>query len=148
MTFPDSAVSARLKLSPGWGLGVTEAMIHDLVHAFYGKVRQDPELGPVFGRAISDWEPHLARMCDFWSSVTLMTGRYHGTPMQVHAARPEIRPAHFARWLALFEETAREICPPDAAALFIDRAQRIGESLQIGIAIHRGEPPPRQRVEV
>ena len=141
MTFPDSAVSARLKLSPGWGLGVTEAMIRDLVHAFYGKVRQDPELGPVFGRAISDWEPHLARMCDFWSSVTLMTGRYHGTPMQVHAARPEIRPDHFARWLELFEETAREICPPDAAALFIDRAQRIGESLQIGIAVTRGALP-------
>jgi truncated hemoglobin YjbI len=29
--------------------------------------------------------------------VTLITGRYKGTPMKAHAELPEIMPAHFER---------------------------------------------------
>jgi len=76
-------------------------------------------------------------MCDFWSSVALMTGRYHGTPMAKHLPLP-VDAEHFDRWLALFEETAREICPPKAADHFIERARRIAESLEIGIAGFNG----------
>jgi hemoglobin len=123
--------------APGREAGVTEPMIRDLVHAFYARVRGDDLLGPVFDTAVADWDAHLNKMCAFWSSVTLLTGSYKGTPMQAHAGLPQITPAHFRRWLALFRETAAQICPPDAAALFIDRAERIAESLQMGIAIHR-----------
>ncbi len=124
--------------APGVAAGVTEPMIRDLVHAFYARVRQDPMLGPVFTSVVEDWDTHLNKMCAFWSSVTLLTGRYKGTPMQAHAALPQITPEHFRQWLAVFRATAAEICPPEAAALFIDRADRIAESLQMGIAIHRG----------
>jgi hemoglobin len=55
----------------------------------------------------------------------------------VHAALPDLDATHFAHWLALFKETADEICPPEAADLFVDRSQRIAESLQTGIAIER-----------
>ena len=72
-------------------------------------------------------------MCDFWSSVALMTGRYHGTPMTKHLPLP-VDAEHFDRWLALFAETAWEICPTKAADHFIERAQRIAESSEIGIA--------------
>jgi hemoglobin len=113
--------------------GITEAMIEQLVRAFYAKVRADPVLGPVFEAKIADWEPHLAQMFAFWSSVALMTGRYHGTPMIKHVRLP-IDAGHFDRWLALFEDTAREICPPEAAAHFIDRAHRIAASLELGVA--------------
>ena len=41
---------------------------------------------------------------------------------------------HFDRWPALFEATAAEVCPPSAAAHFIERARRIAESLELGIA--------------
>lgn len=142
MTQSTPVQSTRLQLSPGYPLGVTEEMIAALVHGFYGRVRADPTLGPVFARAISDWGPHLAKMCDFWSSVMLMSGRYHGAPMQVHAALAEVTPELFPRWLELFGETVRDVCPPAAAALFIDRAGRIAESLKLGIAISRGAPPP------
>jgi hemoglobin len=125
--------------APGIAAGVSEPMIHDVVHAFYAQVREDAVLGPVFSEVVRDWDTHLDKMCAFWSSVTLMTGRYKGTPMQAHAALAQITPAHFQLWLAVFRTTAAEICPPDAAALFIDRAERIAESLQMGIAIHRGE---------
>ena len=140
MIFPDQARSSRAELSPGHPVGVTEVMIETLVRAFYVKVRADDQLGPVFAAAIpGDWEPHLRKMFDFWSSVTLMSGRYHGTPMQAHARQAAIQGEHFARWLELFEATARQVCPPAAADLFIDRARRIGESLKIGLAIARGE---------
>ena len=115
------------------GTGITEAMIEQLVRGFYAKVRADAVLGPVFEAKIADWEPHLAQMFAFWSSVALMTGRYHGTPMIKHVRLP-IDAGHFDRWLTLFEETAREICPPEAEAHFVERAQRIATSLEFGVA--------------
>ena len=117
--------------------GIDEAMIQRLVHAFYGRVRADAVLGPIFAARIADWEPHLERMCAFWSSVTLMTGRYHGRPMQAHAPLP-IDAAHFDRWFALFAATSQDVCPAPAAEHFIEKARMIAESLQLGIATHRG----------
>ena len=117
--------------------GITEAMIERLVHGFYAKVRSDPMLAPVFEARIRDWEPHLQQMCAFWSSVALMSGRYHGTPMVKHMPLP-VDAGHFDRWLELFEVTAREICPPEAEAHFVERARRIAASLELGIAGGQG----------
>ncbi len=128
-------------LSPGSAVGVTEAMIGELVSLFYERVRQDAELGPIFDRAIDDWDAHVEKLAGFWSSVTLMTGRYKGTPMRAHAFLPGISGAHFDRWLALFRRTAAEVCPEPAAQLFIERAERIAQSLELGIALHRGQMP-------
>ena len=76
-------------------------------------------------------------MCEFWSSVSLMSGRYHGTPMVKHQPLP-VDAAHFDRWLDLFETTAYEVCPPEAAAHFVERARRIASSLELGIASGQG----------
>ena len=125
--------------SPGLAAGVTENLIRELVQAFYAKVRRDEALGPIFNAKVDDWEHHLDKLCTFWSSVTLMTGSYKGSPMKVHARVPGISHALFDRWLSLFRDTALDLCPPEAAKLFIDRAERVAESLKLGIAIHRGE---------
>jgi hemoglobin len=117
--------------------GIDEAMIERVVRGFYEKVRADALLGPVFETRIADWEPHLQRMCAFWSSVALMTGRYHGNPAGKHMPLP-VDAVHFDRWLALFEETLAEMCPPAAAAHFSERARRIAESLELGIASAHG----------
>jgi hemoglobin len=117
--------------------GIDETMIQTLVHAFYDRVRVDDVLGPIFATRIKDWEPHLERMCAFWSSVALMSGRYHGRPMQLHAVLP-VTATHFDRWLSLFADTARSTCPPRAADHFIERAHTIAESLELGIAAQRG----------
>ena len=117
--------------------GIDEVMIERLVRGFYAKVREDAVLGPVFESRIKHWEPHLAQMCAFWSSVALMTGRYHGTPMAKHLPLP-VDGGHFDRWLALFEETAHEICPGEAEAHFVERARRIAQSLELGIAGSHG----------
>src|ERR1700743_1651880 len=132
--------------------GITEVMIERLVRSFYERVRTDAMLAPVFDARITDWEPHLQQMCAFWSSVALMSGRYHGTPMPKHMPLP-IDAAHFDRWLELFEATAAEICPPEAAAHFVERAQRIAARLQLGVAganvvwLGRGERLRRKQRE-
>jgi hemoglobin len=114
--------------------GIDEAMIERLVRTFYEQVRADPTLGPIFEARITDCETHIGRMCAFWSSVALMTGVYHGRPMEKHLTFP-IDARHFDQWLALFRRTAREVCPPAAADHFIELAGRIAESLELGIAM-------------
>lgn len=142
MTSPVQSARAG-GLGPGAAVGIDEAMIRAVVHGFYTKVRGDPVLGPVFARVPdAEWDAHLAKLCDFWSSVLLATRRYEGRPMPAHVAIPEISPPHFVRWLELFRATAHEVCPADAASLFVARAEMIAQSLQFGIAASRGELPP------
>jgi hemoglobin len=128
-----TAITDRIKAETG----IDDAMIAELVDRFYERVRADDVLGPVFAARIEDWPPHLAKMRAFWSSVALMSGTYHGQPMKLHLPLP-IDADHFDRWLALFGQTARELCPPQAAAHFMERANRIAESLELGIAVRQG----------
>ncbi len=119
--------------------GLDEVILRDLVHSFYDKVRRDAVLGPIFAARIEDWGPHLERMVAFWSSVALMTGRYHGRPVPAHTPLP-IHGAHFERWLGLFRETAQEVCTPRGAAHVIERAERIARSLHIAVTEAQAAP--------
>jgi hemoglobin len=140
--------SDRLLISPGYAAGITEEMIHQVVHGFYAKIRKDPALGPIFNRIIAEdvWPAHLRKMCDFWSSVMLMSGRFHGAPMPAHLKIEGLNARHFARWLHMFAETVAELCPPEAAALFVKKSEMIAQSLQLGIAASRGEIPSLSQV--
>ena len=125
---------------------LSEDDIARLVDAFYAKVRVDPTLGPVFERAISDWGPHLATMRNFWSSVMLTSGRYKGNPVAVHRRVDGIEYDLFARWLALFEETCREMFDDALAAAFREKATRIAESLKLALFYRPDRPwPPQAR---
>ena len=122
---------------------VSEDGIRRLVDAFYGRVRQDAELAPIFARAIpGDWGPHLDKMYAFWSSVMLTTGRYKGNPLAKHFALPGMRPGLFERWLALFDETADELFDGDISAEFRAKAARIAESLKLGLFYRPDRPWP------
>lgn len=113
---------------------VTEEMIIALVHGFYDKVRTDKDLGPVFDKVVDgNWDRHLDRMCDFWSSVMLKTARFKGNPMQKHKAIEGLTPELFARWLVLFRQTAPQYATEGAAQAFIEKAEMIAASLQQGI---------------
>lgn len=118
-----------------------EQMIHAVVHGFYDEIRKDALLGPVFNGAIApyDWPRHLAKMCDFWSSLMLRTASYEGRPLPPHLALPDLGEQHFRRWLGLFRATVDKLCPPEIAALFMDRALRIAHSFRLALAYNRGE---------
>lgn len=119
---------------------LTEATLHAFLEVFYAKVRRDPLIGPVFARAIpnADWPRHLSVIQDFWSSVLLKSGRYKGNPFGKHQGLRELTPSHFARWLALFEQTAGEEFSAEIATTLIERAHRIGDSLKSGLFFRPG----------
>lgn len=116
-------------------LGIDDAYISTLVDSFYQRVRAHPLLGPIFDEKIGDdWDPHLARMKDFWASVAMNAGRYSGRPVPKHKALSRVQPWHFNIWLALFRETLEETAPtPGAVPYFMVRAERIAESLQLAM---------------
>lgn len=133
-------------------LGIDEAYISLLVDTFYARVRQDEVLGPVFNAVIGErWPEHLQRLKAFWSSVALSSGRYSGKPVPAHMALPGIEPQHFKLWLGLFRQTLADTAPNEAAAaFFMERAERIGASLELalfgipGLAPIGGPPHARQ----
>lgn len=121
---------------------MTEDSLRQLVERFYARVRDDDLIGPLFNATVHDWPEHLEKLTAFWSSVMLTSGRYKGNPMAAHLRHAsQIEPAMFERWLALWKGTARELLGPDAAAAIIAKAERIAESLQLGL-FYRLTPKP------
>lgn len=118
-------------------LRITEDQIRALVLTFYERVREDTDLSPIFDRRLHGrWEPHLERMCDFWSSVLLATGRFVGNPVDVHARLTDLGPEHFDRWVELFRSTAIDILPAEIAIDVVGRAMRMR------VALERAACPP------
>ena len=111
---------------------ITEDAIQDMVHKFYTKVRQDDTLGPIFNNAIGQkWDAHLERLCAFWSTVLLTSKSYYGDPFRAHLMVQGIQPEHFARWLALFEQTLKEVFIEELVIDIITRAKRMAERMKI-----------------
>jgi hemoglobin len=139
---PRPPIENRLRpLGPVVPAGLDEPMISVVVADFYARVRRDALIGPIFNRIIAEheWPAHLAKIEAFWSSMLLASGRYDGRPMPKHMALPELADVHFARWLALFRQTVEALCPPEVAAVFIERAERVANSFRYNIFARRGE---------
>jgi hemoglobin len=82
--------------------------IRALIDHFYGQVRADALLGPIFNDiAQVDWPHHLPVMYAFWEFLLLGTpDAYRGNPIQKHFdlhAKHPLNAAHFERWVALFQ---------------------------------------------
>ncbi len=112
---------------------ITRAEIARVVAAFYALIRQHPGLGPVFASHIHDWEPHEAKITDFWANAILHERSYDGNPLAVHRRAGNVRPGMFETWLALFDLTLREELRADQAAAWSALAHRIGRSLRAGV---------------
>ena len=119
---------------------IDEPALKRLVETFYERVRADALIGPVFDDAIGDWPEHLDKLQAFWSSVMLTSGRYKGQPLPAHVRHgARIDGAAFERWLALWKEVTEELFDAPIAARFQEKADRIAESLQLGIRFAGGE---------
>ncbi len=113
---------------------ITEAEIASLVDRFYGKVRADAEIGPIFNHAVQNWDAHLALLKDFWSTVLLTTGRYKGNPLLAHFRLP-IEERYFGRWLRLFTETADEVMTAHQAKIVVHKANLIAMNMKRVLAL-------------
>ncbi|MFT8815292.1 group III truncated hemoglobin [Acetobacter fabarum] len=125
-------------------LPLNEDGLATLVDAFYTRVRADPELGPIFEDAVTNWPEHLQTLTAFWSSVMLGSGRYKGQPVPVHMQhRDRMTPELFDRWLALWGETTSTHMPADVAAVLQDKAANIARSLQLALSFYAKRAMPR-----
>ncbi|WP_442907329.1 group III truncated hemoglobin [Hydrogenophaga sp. BPS33] len=115
----------------------SEDDVSNLVHAFYARVRQDEVLGPIFDAHVDEWEHHLAKLVDFWSSILRRTGRFAGAPMPKHAVLPGLTAELFQRWLALFRETAAAQPNRAMGEQACAMAERIAQSLWMGYQMNR-----------
>ncbi|MDL2344860.1 group III truncated hemoglobin [Deinococcus sp. MIMF12] len=113
---------------------VGEDRLRRVLWAFYARVTRDPDLGPVFTRRIgpfpqAGWPLHIARLEGFWRAVTGGPGAYRGQPGPAHSGLG-IGPAHFGRWLALWETTLGEELPAAEAAALLRLARRMHPNLE------------------
>lgn len=115
--------------------------IKTLVDTFYGKVREDDMLAPIFNRVLQDrWPEHMEKMYTFWQTILLGERTYNGSPFPPHARLP-ISEAHFERWLELFYQTIDEKFKGDKAEESKWRASRIAEVFQSRLDMFREANP-------
>jgi truncated hemoglobin YjbI len=113
-------------------LSITEADLDRLVRRFYARAIEDELIGPVFRRAVADWEHHFNTIRDFWSKTLLGTSRYTGNPFSAHI-RLDLRPEFFDRWLDHFRLTAQEELPPAAADRAIAKVEHMSSCFRAGL---------------
>jgi len=127
-------------------IGINDAYIDVLVDTFYDRIKQHNILGPIFDNAMGDnWPTHLARMKDFWASVSMNAGRYSGKPVPAHRQHgASIQEWHFGIWLGLFRQTLEDTAPtPEAVDYIMERAERIAKSLKLAMFGMPGMGAPR-----
>lgn len=113
-----------------------------LVRTFYAKVRVDADLSPIFNAVITDWEPHLELLTDFWE-MSLFGGRkYKGNPFLAHQradnlSNHTITPNHFGAWLNLWFATIDDLFEGDNAQTIKRRARKMQTPIMIAIYENR-----------
>lgn len=122
-------------------LPIDEGGLRQLVETFYGRIRKDAVLGPIFNDAVDDWSHHFDALTAFWSSVMMGSGRYKGQPVPAHARhKSRIEAWMFERWLGIWKDTTDELMEPAAAAALQDKAARIAESLKLALFFRLRDP--------
>ncbi len=120
---------------------VTETQITELVDTFYGKIRADGLMGPIFAAAVGeDWGRHRAKMTAFWGTVMLASRTYKGNPTMAHRNLPRLTQEHFERWLDLWMQATREVCGEPAASIFVEKAEMIAQRFRHAISAYQNAP--------
>ena len=124
---------------------ISKEAIHRLVDDFYVKVRADFDLGPILAHAFpGDWGPHLSLLREFWSSVLFGSGDYKGNPAVIHRHMAGIELELLDRWLALFDQTSRQIFVDNLADTLLEKAARIAESRKLPLFNRPVRPWPER----
>ncbi|MFI5451307.1 group III truncated hemoglobin [Pedobacter sp. UC225_61] len=114
--------------------------VKTLVDDFYGKVRDNALLAPVFNDVIKDnWQSHLEKMYTFWQTILLETPTYSGSPFLKHAKLP-IAKEHFDTWISLFNQTVDEHFTGEKASEAKWRAAKMSEMFQYKLDYYKNNP--------
>lgn len=105
-----------------------------LVDTFYGRVRQDELIGPIFNNTIQDrWPEHLDKLYNFWQTILLGQHTYHGAPFMPHSVLP-LEKVHFDRWLQLFHKTLDDLFTGPKALEAKQRSVMMAQMFQYRLA--------------
>nr|WP_295873803.1 group III truncated hemoglobin [uncultured Chitinophaga sp.] len=119
------------------------ADIQLMVDTFYGTVREDELLGPIFNNLIQDrWPEHLEKMYRFWDTILLDSHTYHGAPFHPHATMP-VNGLHFDRWVQLFRATVNGLFAGPKAEEACWRGEKMAQMFLSKIEYYQGQPPLR-----
>lgn len=109
--------------------------VEELVHQFYGRIRKDELLGPIFNAHISEakWPLHLEMLTDFWESNLFGVRKFTGRPLQKHLQvdrnlNYSIVQEHFERWLQLWFSTIDYLFEGERAEQAKELSIRIGQA--------------------
>ncbi len=112
--------------------------VQTLVHQFYGKVRKDGLIGPIFeDTAKVNWDEHLPKLVNFWSDLLLGEDSYRGRPFPPHIPL-NLQRSHFERWLQLFIQTVDENFEGLKANEVKNRALGIARNFMINLSHIQG----------
>lgn len=109
-----------------------------LVRSFYDKVRQNSEIGHFFNETITDWEPHLEKLTDFWESNLFFKSVFSGNPKAAHidvdrSFDESISNYHFGIWMNLWFETIDELYAGELANRAKTNARKMSVHLFLSI---------------
>lgn len=115
-----------------------------LVRSFYGKIRTDKVLGPIFNAIIDNWETHFDLLTDFWETQLFLKRKYQGNPITRHQEVDEktdhtITPEHFGLWINLWFETIDSLFEGERAWIAKNRAQKMSTMLYLEIFKNRNK---------
>lgn len=122
---------------------ITGPEIDRVVAEFYGEIRKNPSLSPIFAKHVTDWPDHEAKIASFWKHAILLEPAYEGNPLSVHKAAGDIREEMFPIWLELFDEVLQRALPIATATSWSALAHRIGRGLRYGLSQKPGPPKLR-----
>lgn len=115
-----------------------------IVTTFYDAVRNDAEIGPIFNATISDWEPHLQKITDFWATHLFGEKTYTGNPVLVHQQLDRqfdqrITPHHFGTWMFHWLQTINTHFAGPNAEILKDKARKMQTILYMKIFEYRSK---------
>ena len=124
----------------------TREQVHQLVTAFYTKVRKNETLGPIFNPIIKDWPRHLEHITNFWTSNLFFERTYYGNPLEKHIGvdqyhQGKIEALHFGIWLNLWFQTIDEYYSGENAHILKNRARSMGTMIHINMVNARNHDP-------
>lgn len=109
-----------------------------LINTFYGAIREEEVLGPIFNHIIKDWDQHLSLLADFWETNLFFVAKYKGNPAKVHQQVDKeeggtITQDHFFRWITLWTKTIDNLFEGERANIAKQRARKMSTHLYINL---------------
>ena len=109
----------------------TSKDIDYLVRTFYSQAIDDELIGHFFTKVVElDFDKHIPKIVDFWTSVLLGQGNYRGNPIIKHIELSQKSPltkTHFDRWIQLWKQTLDDNYSGPIADQAKEKAQTISQ---------------------